>query len=78
MKIENVVNAQIPRNYENCHNKGNFIKLKTLNKFGPLRLIMFTLAEDINTPGKLSQVPPAEVLIIGCDRRPELPVMVRI
>ena len=30
------------------------------------------------TPGKLSQVPPAEVLIIGCDRRPELPGMVKI
>ena len=31
----------------------------------------------MNTPGKLSQVPPAEVLIIGCDRRPELPVIVQ-
>ena len=30
------------------------------------------------TAGKLSQVPPAEVLVIGCDRRPELPVMVKI
>ena len=29
------------------------------------------------TPVKLSQVPPAEVLIIGCDKRPELPVMVK-
>ena len=27
----------------------------------------------IDTPGKLSQVPPAEVLVIGCDRRPGLP-----
>ena len=30
------------------------------------------------TPGKLLQVPLAEVLIIGCDMRPELPVMVKI
>ena len=28
----------------------------------------------IFTPGKLSQVPPAEVLIVGCDRYPEVPV----
>ena len=28
------------------------------------------------SPGKLSQVPPAEELIIGCDRRQELPVNV--
>ena len=30
------------------------------------------------TPGKLSQVPPAELLIIGCDRHPEVPVTVKI
>ena len=30
------------------------------------------------TPGKLSQVPPAEALIIGCDRHPEVPVTVEI
>ena len=30
------------------------------------------------TPVKLSQVSPAEVLIIGCDKRPELPVMIKI
>ena len=29
-------------------------------------------------PGKLSQVPPAEVLIIGCDRHTEVPVTVDI
>ena len=29
------------------------------------------------TPGKLSQVPPAEVLTIGCYRRPELPVVIK-
>ena len=29
-------------------------------------------------PGKLSQVPPVEVLVMGCDRRPELPVMVKL
>lgn len=29
------------------------------------------------TPGRLSQVPPAEALIIGCDRYPELPVTVK-
>ena len=42
----------------------------------------FALVTDMtcfyNTPGKVSPVPPAEVLIIGCDRRPELPVMVKI
>lgn len=26
-------------------------------------------------PGKLPQVPPADGLIIGCDKRPELPVI---
>ena len=31
-----------------------------------------------NTLGKLSQVPPAEVLVIGCDRHPEVPVTVEI
>ena len=31
-----------------------------------------------NTPGKLSQVPPAEVLIFGCDRHIEVPVTVEI
>ena len=34
--------------------------------------------KNSSTPGKLSQIPPAEVLIIGCDRHPELPVMVKI
>ena len=29
-------------------------------------------------PGKLSQVHPAEVLIIGCDRHTEVPVTVEI
>ena len=29
-------------------------------------------------PDKLSQVPPAEVLIIGCDRHTEVPVTVEI
>ena len=28
------------------------------------------------TPGKLSQVPPLEVLIIDCDRNPEVPLTV--
>ena len=32
----------------------------------------------LNTPGKLSQVPPVEVLIIGCDRHTEVPVTVEI
>ena len=30
------------------------------------------------TPGKLSQVPAAESLIIGCDRHQEVPVTVAI
>ena len=31
----------------------------------------------INTPGKLSQVPPRRYRLNGCDRYPELPVMVK-
>ena len=38
--------------------------------------LKFYQSED--TSGKLSQVPPAEVLVIGCYKRPELPVMVKI
>ena len=38
----------------------------------------FAFAGTIVTPGKLSQVPPAEVLIIGCDRHPEVPVTIEI
>ena len=30
------------------------------------------------TPGNLSQVPPAKVLIVGCDRHTEVPVTVEI
>ena len=32
---------------------------------------------DNNTPGKLSQVPPRRYRLNGCDRYPELPVMVK-
>ena len=41
-------------------------------------LINYLKQTSGNTPGKLSLVPPAEVLlIIGCDMRPELPVIVK-
>ena len=36
----------------------------------------FAFAGTIATPGKLSQVPPAKVLIIGCERHPEVPLTV--
>ena len=32
---------------------------------------------QFNTPGKLSQVPPRRYRLNGCDRYPELPVMVK-
>ena len=32
----------------------------------------------VYTPGKLSQVPPAEVLNIGCDRHTEVPVTIEM
>ena len=38
-----------------------------------LELIHFA----INTPGKLSQVPPRRYRLNGCNRYPELPVMVK-
>ena len=40
--------------------------------------VMHTFVLDWITPGTLSQAPSAEVLIIGCDRDPEVPVTVKI
>ena len=35
------------------------------------------IASSWETPGKLSQVPPRRYRLNGCDRYPELPVMVK-
>ena len=48
----------------------SYIKLNTLKRTIPFK--------TYHTPGKLSQVPPAEVLIIGCDRHTEVPLTVEI
>ena len=43
-----------------------------------IHTVMDTFVLDWITPGKLSQIPPVEVLIIGCDRYPGVPVTVEI
>ena len=53
-----------------------FVGIGDINKrFIPYLMV---LKGTFDTPGKLSQVPPAEVLFIGCDRHTEVPVTVEI